>query len=170
MFSVGIVQENTFVQKSSLQSSIKICRWLLWKRWWFLGLGFMENDEIKFGLLVSTRHGECGEAMNTKNTIPNVKHGGSNFRLCFCANWTFSLFKIVGTMKKECDILKENLKDSASTFLEDDILFFNRIISEKFAQNQYLTLAYKDSRTDLNPIENLWWQFGIHLTQPLNWI
>lgn len=109
------------------------------------------------------------EALNPKNTIKTVKHGGGGVMVwgCMAASGVGNLVLIENTMDQHVylNILKENLKESARKLGVLNNYYFQQDNDPKHtAQKVRMWLIYNTPHLlatppqspDLNPIEHLW--------------
>lgn len=131
------------------------------------------SDESKFNLFGPDGHGRVWrkpkEALNPKNTIKTVKHGGGGIMVwgCMAASGVGNMVIIDGIMdhKVYLNILKENLQASAEKLGLQDTFYFQQdndpkhksyVVRQWLVYNVPHLLETPPQSPDLNPIEHLW--------------
>lgn len=131
------------------------------------------SDESKFNVFGSDGRFKVwrkqGEALNPKNTIKTVKHGGGGVMVwgCMASAGVGNLVIIDEIMNKEVylNILKANLKPSAEKLGISSTFYFQQDNDPKhtaldvkmwIAYNTPHMLVTPPQSPDLNPIEHLW--------------
>uniref|UniRef100_A0AAY4AHI1 Tc1-like transposase DDE domain-containing protein n=1 Tax=Denticeps clupeoides TaxID=299321 RepID=A0AAY4AHI1_9TELE len=116
--------------------------------------------------------------LHPKNTIPTVKYGGGNIMLwgCFSAKGPRRLIRVNERMNGAMyhEILSENLLSSARTLKmkcgwvfqhDNDPKHTARATKEWFHKKHFKVLEWTSQSPDLKPIENLWRELKVHVTQ-----
>lgn len=130
------------------------------------------SDESKFELFGKKRRQKVwrrsGEAFESGNTQPTVKHSGSVMVWgCFSANGVGNLVFIDGTMDRYVyrDILNNNLIQSADKmglkkrFIfqhDNDPKHTSGVVQQALVDMNVQVLPHPPQSPDLNPIEHLW--------------
>lgn len=130
-------------------------------------------DESKYNIFGSdgrrTVWRQKGAALNSKNMIPTVKHGGGNVMVwgAMGAGGVGDLVFVETTMNKEqyLQILRDHLKSSArkigisgdfSLVQDNDPKHASHLVKNWLIYNIKSTLPHPPQSPDLNPIEHLW--------------
>lgn len=131
------------------------------------------SDESKFNLFSSdgrrTVWRKPNSALEIKNIIPTIKHGGGSVLVWGCMSYSgvgnLHFIEDIMDAKMYLKILQNNLVDSAKKMnIENNFIFQQdndpkhsaRIVREWLLYNVRHTLPHPPQSPDLNPIENLW--------------